>query len=262
MTPRILTIDIETSPIEAYVWQLFDQNVAINQIKTEWSILSYAAKWFGEKKMIYDDTGGRGAGKVRDDKKLMQGLWDLFDEADIVVGQNHKKFDIRKINARLIEHGFGPYSPFKAVDTSLEARRVAAFTSKKLEWMSAHLTNTPKDTHKEFPGFELWTECLKDNPRAWEQMKKYNCRDVVATEKVYKKLRPWIKSHPNVGVFVQDKERRCTKCGSKNLQRRGYALTMQTSYPRYQCQECGGWVRGTHSELDPQVRKALLANAL
>jgi hypothetical protein len=258
VTPRTLVIDIETSPIEAYVWQLFDQNVALNQIKTEWSILSYAAKWLDSPKVIYECTGGRGKKKVRDDRVLMKGLHELLDEAVIVVGQNHKKFDLKKIHARMIEHGYKPYSPIKTVDTTLEARKYFGFTSKKLEWMSKHLTVIPKDDHKEFPGFELWTECLADNPRAWRQMKRYNIRDVEATEAVYKRLLPWMATHPNAGAHIQDTEPRCPKCGSKDLQQRGYALTQQGSYPRWQCTDCGGWARGKTTTLHHEVRKNLL----
>lgn len=258
MKPRTLIIDIETSPIEAYVWQLFDQTVAVNQIKTEWSILSYAAKWLGESKVHYECTGGRGKAKVRDDKILMPGLHELLEEAEIVVGQNHKKFDIRKINARMIEHGVKPYSPFKIVDTSIEARRYFAFTSRKLDWMSSHLTDTPKDKHKEFPGFDLWSACLADDPKAWREMKRYNIRDVEATERVYLKILPWIATHPNAAVFIEDKEPRCPKCGSKSMNRRGYALTQQGQYPRFQCQDCGGWARGKQQQLAHNVRKNLL----
>ena len=68
---RIGLIDIETSPLEAYTWGLWDQNVGLNQIKTEWTILSYSFKWLGESKIIYEDTGGKGPGKVRDDKRLL-----------------------------------------------------------------------------------------------------------------------------------------------------------------------------------------------
>jgi hypothetical protein len=259
--PRILTIDIETAPIEAYVWRLFDQNVALNQIKTEWSILSYAAKWLDEKKVIYEDTSGRGAKHVRSDKRLMNGLWNLLDEADIVVGQNHKKFDLKKIHARMIEHGYGPYSPIRIVDTTIEARRYFGFTSKKLEWMSKHLTETPKDAHKDFPGFELWTECLADNPRAWRQMKKYNIQDVVATEAVYLRLQPWMASHPNAAAYVEDKEARCPKCASGQMWARGYIYSQQGKYPRYQCNTCKGWARGKSQALHHSVRKNLLVGA-
>ena len=46
--PKILCFDIETLPLESYTWGLFDQNVGLNQIKTDWAALSIAAKWLGE----------------------------------------------------------------------------------------------------------------------------------------------------------------------------------------------------------------------
>lgn len=260
--PRILTFDIETAPLRALTWGIWEQNISLDQIEDDWSILCYCAKWYGEKELIYDYTGGRGKNKVRDDKKLVFGLRNLLDEADIVVAQNGLNFDLKKVDMRLLIHGYKPYSPVKVVDTMLVTKHRFAATSTKLAYLSKTLTDTPKDEHKAFPGFELWLECLRDNPKAWAEMKKYNCRDVVATEKVYKRLLPWIKNHPNVGAYIQDKERRCTKCGSKDLQRRGYALTMQNSYPRYQCNDCGGWLRGKQTELAREVRKSLLTNAL
>lgn len=262
MSPRVLTIDIETFPLEVYRWALFDESpTALNQVKVEWSIASFAAKWLDEKRVIYQDTGGRGRRKVRDDKALVRAIAELLGEADIVVGQNHKKFDLKKIHARMIEHGVEPYSPIRIVDTTIEARRYFGFTSKKLAWMSAHLTDTPKDEHKEFPGFELWTECLADNPRAWREMKKYNCRDVEATEAVYKRLRPWMATHPNVATYIEDKDQHCPKCGSKHLQARGYIYSQQGKYPRFQCMACGGWMRGKSQRLVRDVRKSLMVGA-
>jgi hypothetical protein len=66
--PRVLTLDIETAPLESYTWGIWDQNIGLNQIKSEWTILSFSAKWLGEKKVIYGDTGGNGPGLVRNDR--------------------------------------------------------------------------------------------------------------------------------------------------------------------------------------------------
>jgi DNA polymerase elongation subunit (family B) len=261
MSPRTLVIDIETVPLEGYFWQLFDQNIAINQISVDWSIVSYSAKWLDEPTMFYADTGGRGARKVRDDKKLVREIWELLDEADTVVGQNHKRFDLKKIHARMLKHRMLPYSPIRIVDTKIEAGRHFGFTSKRLEYMSAEFTDTPKSKHKEFPGFELWTECLADNPKAFREMKKYNCRDVEATEKLYKRLLPWMTSHPNCATYIEDKDTRCPKCGSKEMNRRGYIYSQQGKYPRFRCMSCGGWARGKSQQLATEVRKNLLVGA-
>lgn len=256
--PKIITLDIETSPIQAYTWGLWKQNIGLNQIIRDWSILSYAAKTMGERHVRYMDTGDMP--DPYDDSLVLVGLWAELDEADIVIVQNGIKFDLRKINARFLARGMRPPSPYKVVDTMLEARKVAALTSNKLEWLAAVLTTERKDKHHEFPGFELWTECLKGNPRAWAVMRKYNPKDVIATEKVYLKLRPYIAGHPNIAAYDDDEHMRCPKCGSKHLNRRGFALTQTGQYPRYQCRSCGGWARGRYTTNTKGKRASLLSN--
>lgn len=260
--PRIGVLDVETAPIEAYVWGLFDQNISLDMIKTDWSLISFCWKWLGEKDHYYQDTGGRGRAKVRDDRCLMKPLYDRLDEADIVIAQNGRRFDIKKVNARLIQHGHKPYSPIKIVDTLEAAKNHFGFTSNKLAYLSDKLANTKKYEHKEFPGFELWKECLADNPKAWAVMRKYNPLDVISTAEVYETMRPWITNHPNHAAWIQDKDSRCTKCGSKSLQRRGYSATAQGMYPRFQCQDCGGWLRGKQNTIELKVRRQMLANVI
>ena len=48
---RILYIDIETSPILAMTWGVFNQFIQPNQIVHPSSILCYAAQWEGERKI-------------------------------------------------------------------------------------------------------------------------------------------------------------------------------------------------------------------
>lgn len=44
---KVLLSDIETAPILASVWRIWDQNIGLNQIKADWHLLSFAAKWLG-----------------------------------------------------------------------------------------------------------------------------------------------------------------------------------------------------------------------
>jgi RNase P subunit RPR2 len=257
--PRCVTLDIETAPLTVHCWGLFDQNIGLEQVIEDWSILAFSAKWLGEERVIYRDSGGRGRSKVRDDKALVRELHSILDKADIVITQNGVAFDIKKINSRLLHHGHKPYSPIKVVDTLLAAKRHMSFASNKLAWMSQLLTDTPKDEHKKFPGFSLWAECLKDNPAAWREMRKYNVRDVVATEKVYLELRPWIVGHPNIAVFSQREEVECPKCGSLDVQMRGRAFTQSGEYHRFQCKKCGGWARSRYTLNSTEKRHASLS---
>lgn len=255
---RIVTFDIETSPILAYVWSTWKQNISNNQIVSDWRILSISWKWLGEQKVNYVDTFA--GGQVLDDSSLLRKAWEILDEADIVVGQNSKDFDIRKLNARFIESGYAPPRPYKQVDTKVEAAKVARFTSNKLEWLAPIVAGVEKDKHKNFPGFELWTECLSGNPKAWAEMRKYNVKDVRATEELYVKLRPWIVGHPNVSTELDDGHAHCPKCGSDDLEKRGKVTTQAGMYTQYRCRHCGGWSRSRYTENRIDQRRLLLSN--
>lgn len=259
-SPKILILDIETAPIESYTWGLWDQNVGVEQIKTEWSVISYAAKWFNNAKIYYGDTSGRGSRHIRNDKAILGDIWKLLDEADWVVAQNGNSFDVKKINARLLMHGYGPYSPIRVIDTLTVAKRHFGFTSNKLAWMTKHLTDHPKDAHQEFPGFELWIQCMADNPRAWKAMKTYNIGDVLGTEKLYKRVRPWISQHPNMGAYSIGEVMLCPKCGSDEVTKQGTRTTQQGQYQQYKCGSCGGWSRGKTMLLSKERRKSLLVS--
>lgn len=257
--PRIGTLDIETSPIVAHVWSLWKVNIGLNQIIKEWSVLSYCYKDLGKAKVIYDDTSKEE--DPRDDRRLMQGLHDLLSTVDIIIAQNGKAFDMKKINARFIELGMLPLAPIKVIDTVLVAKEVAKFTSNKLEWLSQHLTNTPKSPHAAFPGMDLWTECLKGNPKAWKEMRNYNCIDVPATEELYLKLRPYMVGHPNLANYYDDHETRCPRCASTSLTKMEKpALTQTGSYTRYQCGDCGGFARSRYTKNSLAKRLSLLSN--
>lgn len=257
--PKTLILDIETAPIAAHVWGIWQQNVALDFIRADWYILSFAAKWVGKRNVFYFDQSK--APDIEDDKLILEALWVLLDEADIVVAHNGRKFDLRKINARFLLNGMKPPSPYKIVDTLEIAKKTFAFSSNKLEFLTGTLCTTKKLKHKRFPGVELWVEVLKGNPLAWKEMKRYNVRDVTSLEELYLLMRPWNATQPNAGVFVDGLEPVCAKCGSKHLEKRGVSRTQVGVYQRYQCKDCGGWSRGRKTQNSIGQRSILLTNA-
>ena len=90
-------------------------------------------------------------------------------------------------------------------------------------------------------GHEMWIKCMARDKDAWRAMEKYNRQDVALLEKLYDRLRPWIRNHPNRGLY--DDGIACVTCGSQNLQRRGIQRTVNTTYARLQCNDCGSWMR-------------------
>ena len=241
MKPKILFFDIETAPNKAYTWGLWKELKSTDMIASNWYILCWAAKWLGSKEVI--SAGMYSAGE--DDKKVMQKLWTVLDEADIIVAHNAVKFDCKKANTRFIAHGMPPPSPSLVIDTLKVARNKFAFTSNRLNDLSKFFNLGQKSSTG---GFELWTKCMEGDLKAWSKMVRYCKHDVTLLEKVYLKLRPYMSKHPNISV-IKDKPV-CPKCGSSKIHYRGYAITCARKYKRFQCRACGGWGRGTTSVLD------------
>jgi DNA polymerase elongation subunit (family B)/predicted RNA-binding Zn-ribbon protein involved in translation (DUF1610 family) len=252
---RILILDIETSPNIAYVWRFFKENVGAKQVLENGSILSFAAKWLDGDTIYYEDVS------YNSELHMMKKLFKLLDEADIVVAHNGDKFDLPHIQGRGLVLGLKPPSPYKTVDTVKVARYEFNFPSNSLEYLSKVLElKTKKGGHKKFPGFELWLGVLANNPEAWAEMKEYNIIDIVVLEELYLKMRPWMRRHPNVGVYEDNANVVCPKCGSVHLNYRGYAHTSVGRFHRFQCVECGGWGRHRLSVYPNELKKNLVVN--
>ena len=254
--PKVLVFDIETSPILSYVWDIWDQNIPLNQIQSDWFVLSWSAKWLDDppSKVMYMDQ--RNSKNLENDAPLLQKIWDLLDEADIVVTQNGKRFDQKKLNARFIINGMQPPSSFKHIDTLQLAKKHFGFTSNKLEYMSHKLCKTfKKSSHKKFPGFDLWKECLKGNKEAFKEMELYNKYDVLSLEELYKKLSPWDKTI-NFSLYTEGEEHVCT-CGSTRFKKNGFDYTNSGRFRRYKCLDCGKEVRDKENLFSKEKRKSL-----
>lgn len=247
--PKILFFDIETAPNLSYIWGMYEQNAL--SVEQNWHIMSFSAKWSDEKSVIsYALPDFKTYRKDRfDDKKLVEQLWALIDSADIVIAHNGDAFDIKKVNARFIEHGMCPPSPYVTIDTLKVARKFFRFDSNKLNDLGQHLGVGQK---VKTGGFDLWKGCLNGDKKSWNLMKKYNKQDVVLLEKVYLKLRPWMTNHPNHNVF-SGKSYTCPKCGSSNVQKRGERVTNTRVYQSYFCNDCRGWSNGTVNILEIPV---------
>lgn len=213
----------------AYVWGKYEQDVI--EYHKEWYMIAFCAKWLGGKTIVrgLDDYLGYKP-YSEDDSKLVKELWELFNEADIIIAHNGDKFDIRKSNTRFIENGLTPPSPYKTIDTKKIAKRYFGFNSNNLDDLGKRLGVGRKLKHE---GFDLWLGCLKGDSRAWKKMKKYNRQDVLLLERIYLKLRPWITNHPYVGG-------KCN-CQSPNLQKRGITINKSGKHQRFQCQNCAAW---------------------
>jgi hypothetical protein len=124
---KILILDIETSPHLSWHWGRWKQNIPHKQTVTESAVLCWAAKWYGQKKVHFGSRWYDGH------EYMMEKLWLLMDEADVVVGYNSKKFDVKRINSEFIRLGWEQPSPYDQVDLLLQVRKHFAFSSNRLD---------------------------------------------------------------------------------------------------------------------------------
>jgi len=232
---KILLLDIETAPNEVFVWDgaMWKQNIGSDMVRETSRILCWAAKWYGDKHVYFGAEWKDGGQEF-----MLAQIHALLCEADVVVHYNGTRFDIPKLNQEFLKAGMGPPSPYKQIDLYQIVKRNFRFIYNKLAWVLKELNLGAKLKHT---GFQMWVDCMEGDPKAQALMEKYNKGDVIPLERLYDRLRPWIKTHPVHGAYKDGEV--CPKCGSSHLHSRGYVVAKMLKYVRYQCQECGGWSR-------------------
>lgn len=248
---KVLVIDIETAPMRAYVWKRWKENISLSQTISEWFMLTWAAKFVGESE-VYSDKISPIEVSNEDDSRITKSLIKLIEQSDVIIAHNLKKFDLPCINARAIINGFKPLRPVLMIDTLDVSKRQFRFSSNKLDALAGYFGIR----HKEDTSFELWSKCMNGDKDAINYMEFYNIGDVEILEKVYLKLRPWIKNHPNEALVSNIPC--CPNCGSENIKEEGYYYTNVNKYIQYRC-ECGAVSRSRKGEknditITPNIR--------
>ena len=235
--PKILLLDIETSPALCWVWKLHKVNIGIDQIEEPSQILCWAAKWYGERGIYYaDQRGGR--------KKMLSEMHALMSQADCFATYNGDRFDLGRLEGEFIEQRLPPTPPVASVDLYKKVANLG-YISAKLAYVGPHLKIGKKVKHA---GFDLWRGCMRGDESSWRKMKAYNIQDVRLTGELYTLLRPYIRNHPFMGVGGGELHE-CPTCTSTRNQSRGNRRTRSFLIQRLQCLDCGAWFNGKRSQV-------------
>lgn len=245
---KILTLDIETTPNTLQGFGMFNQNFSLQQLVEPGRMFCWVAKWYDSRSTIFSSDHHDGH------EKSVKDLWELINEADIVVGFNSISFDMKHIHREFLLAGLPPTSPYRNIDLMRAAKKRFRFASNKLDHMAGELGLGNKTTHS---GFPLWKACMQGDEKAWALMKRYNVQDVRLTEALYDILRPWIENHPHLGQF-SGAEWCCPNCGHKDVSnhRKGTAKAFVQTYRQYQCPKCTTWIRGNKRLADPKQTRS------
>jgi DNA polymerase elongation subunit (family B) len=231
--PRILFWDVETSYIIGATFSLRPDYIPHQNIIEDWSIICGSYKWQGE-----DKVTNVAVKKYGSDKEIVEKLRKVLVEADVIVHHNGDKFDVRKLNARIIHHGLEPLPKLNTIDTLKHIRKIAQFTSHRLDYLGQHLFGEGKMRTRD----GLWMEVRNGSKSALQEMREYNNQDVLVLEKVYNHFLPYFQGTPHIGVIQGGEKCDCPKCGSLKMQKNGIRITAGgNKQQRLKCMECGSW---------------------
>ena len=241
---KLLLIDIETVPSLVYTWELHNAFIPVEFIVKPSTVLCFSAQWYNEVAQGVEFYSVRKDGYNR----MIRTAHKLLSAADAVVHYNGNRFDIPILNREFLKLGLPPPTPAYQLDLCQTVQTKFRMVSSKLAFVGPYLKIGEKVKHE---GNDLWLGCMNNDPECWAKMETYNRQDTALLGGLYKKLLPWIDRHPNMGVFLQDGEKIvCPKCGSEKVTQDFHGLRRCTtySYRRYQCLDCGSWMKARFSE--------------
>ena len=247
---KVLIYDLETAPLLAHIWHPTDQYVTHDRLIHDSFLLTWSAKWRGERTVHTGVVTSKEAVK-QDDRRIVKELADMIREADYLVAHNGDRFDIPMFNNRLLALGLEPMGPKRSVDTLKLAKKNLRLAYNKLDYLGEFLGLGRKLK----TDFDLWRDCYHGDAKALARMARYNRQDVVLLEKVFERLLPYVTNLPRLVEATDVGDGGCPSCGSTRLVRRGHYLTNASTFVRMHCKDCGRYSR---SRVSNNVRLALV----
>lgn len=248
---RICVWDIETNFNIVGSFSLYPESINYENILQEWYIICGCWKFLNESETysvsVVDDPK-RFKKDHTDDFHVIKTLRDMLEDVDVLVHHFGDRFDIKKLNARIIYHDLPPLPKLLTVDTVKEVKKIAAFNSNKLDYLSKHLNGEGKIQTER----GLWLKVLKGDPKAVQDMVDYCVVDVKRLEELYLRLLPYMKSHP---IISTPDTCNCPKCNSEKTIKDGIRLRASGArYQTYKCKDCGANFADTKTLVKPLTK--------
>ncbi len=239
--PNIILVDLETLPNlpkALEVWTQLGNWPGLTMKATISTVICFGYKVYGEDKKAKCisawDYPKRWNKDVNDDYEVVKAAYDILINADAVVTQNGKRFDWKFLQTRLMIHGLPPLPKIQHIDTKVLAKSNLFIFNNSLKELAKNLTDTTK---MENEGWDLWVKTWNRDPKAMKIMVKYCKQDVDSMEKVFIRLRPFIKEI-NYNVFRKDGVECCPSCGGFEIMKNGTRVTTTKMVQRWICREC------------------------
>ena len=250
--PQIISFDLEVSPAVGWfyppTWETRVLKVEDRQklMSFAWNIVGETTrrkvngKWEKTPMVhalsMYDMPSYKK--NPQDDKEIVEKLHEVMSQADILLGQNSDKFDVKMANYFFVKNGLDPIPPTKQLDTKKIASRYFRFPNNTLDTLGEELGVGGKT---DITQGDIWYDCyVKGDKKAWKLMNEYCKNDVRVTTDIYMKMRGFMRNHPSMSRISGDWDS-CPRCGSFSYRIKAYRTSNTSKYRQYQCNDCRGF---------------------
>ncbi len=237
--PNILFWDLEITPMLVAVYDLKTNYINPGNIVWDQWLISGAWAFNDEEPQVA--TVGK---DYRCDKSLVKTLNDVLMKADLIVGHNGDRFDLKKFRWRAAFHGMPPLPKISTVDTLKVSRQLFGPPSHRLGYLVDRLGSTQKGGITQKQWLKFFLEGDRDT---LNEIAEYNKQDIVTLRDLYHKIKPYMHNHPHMKAYYAKGKGDvvCQTCGSSNLIKKGTRKTNSgVRYQRHKCNDCGGWTPG------------------
>jgi DNA polymerase III alpha subunit (gram-positive type) len=169
-----------------------------------------------------------------DDSRIARELRDLVNTADAVVYHYGDRFDMKFLNTRCLEWNMLPPGKVASIDTWKIARNHLAMTSNRLLTLAESFGG---ELGKTSLSKEQWKLATHGDTEVLDAMMEYCINDVLVTERIYLKLRPFMYNHPI--MHAKGDNHICPACGSEKTSGNGSYRTKHYKVYRQRCTSCG-----------------------
>jgi len=163
--PQVILLDVETTPIETYVWHTYKQWIPHTSIIEPSFLLSWTAKQLFSAEVMSDVLTPAEA-LEKNDNRIVKSAWKVLESANVIIGHNVRKFDLRYLNTRFLMNNLKPpvISDNRHTRSSKEKLSIP---SNKLDYLGTLIRNKGKLK----TDFELWVNCLHGDLQALKTCK-------------------------------------------------------------------------------------------
>lgn len=254
--PKVLFYDLESAPLQAWIWSPGKQYVGHKQLVknySRWGIICITYCWNDGKPAKSIDWGY----EDQDTGKVIEEFDKIIKQADWTIGKNSDRFDTKMINAARMFAGLPgmpEWTKYKD-DLEVQMRKYFRLPSQSLDYISNELGLGGKIKME----MQDWIDICEKNPNGDKKLKKmikYGKKDVEDTRFLWNKLQEHFEPKLNMATFLDIPQIcRYADCGSNHLKKNGTRVAGKTRYQEYLCSDCGRYAGRAPISLNGKIGK-------